>query len=180
MHYNFHTSNISRCLKSNFPKKPIFGGNELVLCNQLWIPLHIKLDILEDKSWFKCDFKKTLDLLWRNTVTVYFVNNVTLVGKVIQEKRRGLFLDIFCTKKREGKRVNTQSFLPYLFILPSGFLYISFTFSTPLKNMRWKRVSLVIHFQRQWPTFAHNMQKSFIWRKISDWIFFCLELIVPF
>ena len=80
----------------------ILGGNDWVLSNQLWIPLLSRIGNLEDKSKFKCDFKKTLDLLWRNTVTVYFVNNVTLVGKVIQ-KRRGLFLDIFCTKKKRRK-----------------------------------------------------------------------------
>ena len=94
-------------------------------------------------------------------------------------KEEGFVLRYFLHEKREGKRVNTQSFLPYLFILPSGFFYISFTFSTPLKNMRWKRVSLVVHFQRQWPTFARNMQKSFIWRKIPYWIFFCLKFIGP-
>ena len=57
---------------------------------------------------FKCDFKKCLDRL----CTVYFVNNVTLVGKVIQEKRRGLFFDIFCTKIKKERESTPNLFCP--------------------------------------------------------------------
>ena len=72
------------------------------ICHQLLNFIQIGYDLYA-LSWFKCDFKKTSDLLWRNTVSVYFVNNVTLVGKVIQEKRRGLFLDIFLHEKKRRK-----------------------------------------------------------------------------
>ena len=98
-------------------------------------------------------------------------------------KEEGFVLRYFLHEKKKERREST----PNLFCPICSFCqvasYISRSrFQHPWKigkNMRWKRVSLVVHFQRQWTTFARNMQKSFICRKISYWIFFCLNLIVP-